>query len=43
MSINNILIWGGKSQSLIIKNMIEKGLVFLNNKKQNNNKICFYS
>ena len=41
MSINNILIWGGKSQSLIIKNMIEKGLVFFENKKQNNNRIAF--
>ena len=41
MSINNILVWGGKSQCLIIKNMIDEGLVFFENKKQKINKIAF--
>ena len=41
MSINNILVWGGKSQCLIIKNMVDAGLVFFDNKKQKNNKIAF--
>ena len=37
MSVNKILLWGGKSQCLIVKNMIEAGLVFFNNEKQKNN------
>ncbi len=41
MSVNNILIWGGKSQCLIIKNMIDNDLVFFEDKKQKNNKIAF--
>ncbi len=41
MSVNNILVWGGKSQCLIIKNMIDEGLVFFENKKQKINKIAF--
>ena len=38
MSVNKISLWGGKSQCLIVKNMVEEGLVF-NNEKQNNNHI----
>ncbi len=41
MSVNKILVWGGKSQCLIVKNMVEEELVFLNNEKQKNNKISF--
>ncbi len=41
MSVNNILVWGAKSQCLIVKNMVEEGLVFLNNEKQKHNKISF--
>ena len=41
MPVNNILIWGAGSQSLVLKTMIERGLVYFDRKYEENNKIFF--